>query len=39
MITVAAAWGYLGAGEPIEAWSADYTVATPEALLKLIRLA
>ena len=39
MITVAAAWGYLGAGEAIEAWNADHTVATPEALLKLIHLA
>jgi phosphoglycolate phosphatase len=38
MATVAAAWGYLGAGEPIEAWGADAIVAAPEALLNWLEL-
>ncbi|MBC8057308.1 MAG: phosphoglycolate phosphatase [Rhizobiales bacterium] len=39
MTTVAAAWGYLGAGEPIERWGADHVVATPDGLLKLLQMA
>ena len=39
MRTVAVAWGYLGAGEPIEAWGADHIVRTPNDLLKLLRMA
>lgn len=39
MMTVAAAWGYLGAGEPIESWSADHLAETPNDLLKLLRMA
>ncbi|MBC8058553.1 MAG: phosphoglycolate phosphatase [Rhizobiales bacterium] len=39
MTTVAAAWGYLGAGEPIERWGADHVVATPGGLLKLLQMA
>ncbi|HLO93813.1 MAG TPA: HAD-IA family hydrolase, partial [Burkholderiaceae bacterium] len=39
MLTVAAAWGYLGQGEPIEAWGADFIVQTPDALLKSLQLA
>jgi phosphoglycolate phosphatase len=39
MGTVAAAWGYLGNGDLIEAWQADYLVQTPEELLKLLALA
>ncbi|QPF73677.1 phosphoglycolate phosphatase [Roseateles sp. DAIF2] len=33
MQTVAVAWGYLGQGEPIEAWGADLIVDTPQQLL------
>ena len=29
MITVAAAWGYLGEEQPIEAWGADHVMDTP----------
>ena len=32
MATVVAAWGYLGAGDPPEAWGADAIVAGPEEL-------
>lgn len=39
MGTVAASWGYLGAGEPIEAWGAEYVVRTPGELLQLLRMA
>lgn len=39
MLTVAAAWGYLGAGEPIERWGADHTINSPPDLLKLLQLA
>ncbi len=39
MRTVAVAWGYLGAGEPIEAWGADHLARTPDDLLKLLRMA
>lgn len=38
MVTVAAAWGYLGAGEPIEAWGADHRVEDAAELLKLLGL-
>lgn len=34
--TVAAAWGYLGDGLPIEAWGADAIIATPTELLRLL---
>lgn len=37
MVTVAAAWGYCGADEPL-AWGADYITDTPLQLLDLIRL-
>ena len=37
MRTVVAAWGYLGAGEPIEAWQADAIVQSPHELLTLLR--
>jgi len=36
MATVAAAWGYLGFGQPVEAWGADHVVFTPDELLKLL---
>ena len=39
MMTVAVAWGYLGAGEPIAAWGADHLAQTPNDLLKLLRMA
>ncbi|MDT8998990.1 phosphoglycolate phosphatase [Paucibacter sp. APW11] len=39
MITVAAAWGYLGKGSAIEAWGADFIIDEPMSLLKCLRLA
>jgi N-acetyl-D-muramate 6-phosphate phosphatase len=39
MATVAAAWGYLGEGESIEAWGADYIIQSPGELLTLLGLA
>ena len=39
MRTVAVRWGYLGAGDPIEAWGADYLLDSPADLLKLLRIA
>jgi phosphoglycolate phosphatase len=38
MATVAAAWGYLGAGEPIAAWGADAVIEQPDALLNWLEL-
>ncbi|WP_310462992.1 phosphoglycolate phosphatase [Sphaerotilus sp.] len=35
MGTVAVAWGYLGQGEPIEAWGADHLINLPTELLNL----
>lgn len=37
MGTAAAAWGYLGDGEPIEAWGADHLARTPAGLLEVLR--
>jgi N-acetyl-D-muramate 6-phosphate phosphatase len=39
MATLAAAWGYLGDGDHIEAWGADHVIETPAQLLTLLRLA
>ena len=39
MATVAAAWGYLGEGESIEAWGADHIIQSPGELLTLLGLA
>jgi phosphoglycolate phosphatase len=39
MGTVAAAWGYLGQGEPIDAWGADHRIDFPQQLLKLLEIA
>jgi phosphoglycolate phosphatase len=39
MATVAAAWGYLGEGEAIEAWDADHIIQSPAELLPLLGLA
>ena len=36
MPTVACAWGYCGATEPLS-WNADYLLDTPQALLELVR--
>ena len=32
MTTVVAAWGYLGVGDPVEAWGADAIVRSPSEL-------
>ena len=39
MATVAVRWGYLGAGEPIEAWGAEVVADSPAALLNFLALA
>ena len=39
MYTVAVAWGYLGQGEPIEAWNADTVIQRPEELLQWLAMA
>lgn len=39
MRTLAAAWGYLGCGEPIEAWGADAVLEEPSELLNWLDLA
>ena len=39
MATLAAAWGYLGQGEPIEAWGADHVLSAPGQLLQWLELA
>ena len=38
MMTIAAAWGYLGQGEPVRAWGADHVIETPAELLNLLAL-
>jgi N-acetyl-D-muramate 6-phosphate phosphatase len=39
MVTLAAAWGYLGQGEPIEAWGADAVLSEPADLLHWLGVA
>lgn len=39
MATLAAAWGYLGQGDPIDAWGAHAVLAEPAALLHWLQLA
>lgn len=39
MVTVAAAWGYLGEGDAIETWGAQHVIESPRALLQLLALA
>jgi phosphoglycolate phosphatase len=38
MAPLAAAWGYLGAGEPVHAWGADAVLDAPAQLLQWLRL-
>jgi phosphoglycolate phosphatase len=38
MTTVAVGWGYLGQGEPIDAWGAHHVLHEPAALLSLLGL-
>ena len=38
MATIAAAWGYLGEGEAIEAWGADAIIERPDQLLNWLEL-
>jgi N-acetyl-D-muramate 6-phosphate phosphatase len=39
MATLVAAWGYLGEGEPVDAWGADAVIDSPMGLLKWLELA
>jgi N-acetyl-D-muramate 6-phosphate phosphatase len=39
MLTAAAAWGYLGLGEPVQTWGADTVLERPESLLNWLQLA
>lgn len=39
MAVWAAAWGYLGVGEPVQAWGADAVLESPAALLNRLNLA
>ena len=39
MLTVAVTWGYLGLGEPVEAWGAHHTIGDPIDILQLLRMA
>ena len=39
MVTLAAAWGYLGQGESVHDWGADHVLADPGALLHWLQLA
>lgn len=38
MKTLAAAWGYLGQGEPIADWGADAVIESPDQLLKWLQM-
>lgn len=38
MRTIAAAWGYLGLGEPIGAWNADAVIDSPDELLQWLAM-
>ena len=38
MCTMAAAWGYLGQGEPVRAWAADVVLDSPAELLQWLEL-
>lgn len=39
MTTLAAAWGYLGNGEPVHAWGADHVLSSPDQLLHWLQVA
>ncbi len=39
MVTLAAAWGYLGQGEPVEGWGADHVLSSPADILQWLDLA
>lgn len=39
MATAAAAWGYLGQGDPVQAWGADQVLSSPGELLQWLELA
>jgi N-acetyl-D-muramate 6-phosphate phosphatase len=39
MATLAAAWGYLGQGEPVDRWGADRVIQHPDELLTWLELA
>lgn len=39
MGTIIAAWGYLGLGDPIEAWGADHIIRAPMELLNVLAMA
>lgn len=39
MPTVAAAYGYLGKAADLASWNADFTISSPSALLKLLKMA
>ena len=39
MVTLAAAWGYLGQGEPVAGWGADHVLSSPTELLQWLNLA
>lgn len=39
MPTVAAAYGYLGKATDLKSWNADFTISSPSALLKLLKMA
>ena len=39
MTTVAVRWGYLGVGDPIEAWGADHVADLPDDVLKKLAMA
>ena len=39
MCTLAAAWGYLGPGAPLQDWGADHVIANPDGLLQWLELA
>jgi 2-phosphoglycolate phosphatase len=39
MCAVAAAWGYLGDGEPITQWGADFIIESPDQLLNVLGMA
>jgi N-acetyl-D-muramate 6-phosphate phosphatase len=39
MLTLAAAWGYLGVEAPVHSWGADHVLTRPEELLQMLEVA